>query len=49
MNDTLTIPDLEFRNPDCPRCHQEVAGDGDSWWCEHCGITWSHDGTGGQQ
>lgn len=50
MDDTaprLDIPDLEWCHPDCPMCHRETSGDGTSLWCEHCGITWNDDGTGG--
>lgn len=32
---------LEPRNPFCPLCMDEVACDGDAFWCERCGATWS--------
>lgn len=40
------VPDLEFRSPYCSVCGAETGYDGDSFWCEGCGIVWPKNGYG---
>lgn len=37
----LTAPPLEWRAPDCPSCLEEVDHDGDSLYCDRCGLNWA--------
>ena len=32
--------ELWYRNPDCPKCYQEVEHDGDSFVCYTCHVSW---------
>lgn len=51
------IPDLVNGGPDgpiCPHCNGVAEPSGPAtarwcWRCDHCRITWTPDGTGGQQ
>ena len=39
-------PELYFPYPDCSVCGKETSHDGDSFYCEHCGIYWPDSGRG---
>ncbi len=36
--------DLEFPPPDCTYCEIGLSHDGDGWYCEQCGASWSNNG-----
>ncbi|GAA0638032.1 hypothetical protein GCM10010174_69830 [Kutzneria viridogrisea] len=36
--------ELEWQNPICPRCSEEVELDGDSWTCPRCRCVWDSGG-----
>jgi hypothetical protein len=42
--DTMLPGPVEWRSPTCPTCYGEVDGDGDSWACDTCHVTWGGDG-----
>jgi hypothetical protein len=44
----LSIPDLEFRGPDCPFCGEECRYE-EGWVCEPCGFSWSSSGSHGER
>lgn len=44
-----TLPDLEFRCPDCPLCGNETNSVDDWFDCEWCNLTWDKRGTHGQR
>lgn len=44
-----TLPDLEFRAPDCPLCGLETNPVDGSYDCESCNLTWSSDGRHGER
>lgn len=37
------VPELYWRNPDCPLCGEEVSHDGDCYCCETCDAHWPED------
>ena len=37
--------EIEWRNPCCPTCYEELDGDGDSWTCDSCHVSWGSRGT----
>lgn len=39
----LDVPALEWRTPPCPACDRDTDCDGNTYWCEACGLTWDGD------
>jgi ribosomal protein S27AE len=45
------VEDLYFAYPDCTICLDSSAmnTDGDGWYCEKCGTTWTQNGQHGER
>lgn len=41
------VENLEFAQPSCSRCGEEVDGDGTHLWCDSCDLVWGADGRDG--
>lgn len=40
-------PELEFPYPPCSICGEDTNNEGDGFFCEACGVSWSNDGRNG--